>query len=232
MPDIYRALPEGTLDQMACAAGTEKASCVRNGYIGHNYMPAYERHLKPRRQSLRSVLEIGVLHGQSLNLWLNYFPQARVVGMDIHPDKKNLTADRLTIEIVDQGKGDDLRGLKQRHPPFDLVIDDGSHRLPDVLTSLQHLYPHVTLGGLYVIEDMECARYPLEPFRSVAELEAILPVWGDSHCAHIARAILDQPGGFRLFEVSRSHQRGSGHAGGTCVIFVEKPELGFPTASS
>jgi hypothetical protein len=38
---------------------------------------------------------------------------------------------------------------------FDIVIDDGGHRMGQQLTSLRVLWPHVRPGGLYVVEDVQ-----------------------------------------------------------------------------
>jgi hypothetical protein len=41
--------------------------------------------------------------------------------------------------------------------PFDIVIDDGSHRMADVLATLRHLYPRMPADGIYVVEDTQAA---------------------------------------------------------------------------
>src|SRR5690606_32935288 len=41
-----------------------------------------------------------------------------------------------------------------RHGPFDLVIDDGSHKNAHMLKSLEMIFPHLKPGGLYVVEDI------------------------------------------------------------------------------
>ena len=42
--------------------------------------------------------------------------------------------------------------------PFDVVVDDGSHRNADILTSFSVLWPRVAAGGLYFIEDLQVGR--------------------------------------------------------------------------
>lgn len=41
------------------------------------------------------------------------------------------------------------------HGPFDVVIDDGSHRCAHVIASFEALFPHVTPDGIYAIEDLQ-----------------------------------------------------------------------------
>lgn len=38
---------------------------------------------------------------------------------------------------------------------FDIIVDDGGHTMVQQLTSLEHLWPAVKPGGLYVIEDLQ-----------------------------------------------------------------------------
>jgi hypothetical protein len=42
----------------------------------------------------------------------------------------------------------------QWHGGFHIIIDDGSHRGEDHITSFEALWPFVTRGGWYVIEDL------------------------------------------------------------------------------
>ena len=42
---------------------------------------------------------------------------------------------------------------------FDIIIDDGSHYLSDILLSLKNLFKYVIKGGTYVIEDFKHPNY-------------------------------------------------------------------------
>ena len=42
---------------------------------------------------------------------------------------------------------------------FDLIIDDGSHNLSDILISFNYLFKHLKSGGIYVIEDFKFPNY-------------------------------------------------------------------------
>ena len=39
----------------------------------------------------------------------------------------------------------------------DIVLDDGSHHMQHVLSSLKILFPHLNSGGIYLIEDLHTA---------------------------------------------------------------------------
>jgi hypothetical protein len=126
-----------------------------------HYGRIYDFHLSHLWTSVKRVLEIGVDHGGSLQLWAKYFPSAQIVGLDINPDCKRFEEDRISIVIGDQTDTKLLETLGD----FDVVIDDGSHLKMDQETSFTALWPHTKL--VYLIED--CHRYlpdliTLEPY--------------------------------------------------------------------
>jgi hypothetical protein len=127
----------------------------------HHYVDAYERHLAHLRHRKVTLLEIGVggyadpdLGGESLRMWKEFFPQAHIIGVDIH-DKARLAEDRITILQGDQSDPAFLHDLAARFGPFDIVVDDGSHICGHVIASFQGLFPHLTDGGIYAIEDLQ-----------------------------------------------------------------------------
>lgn len=152
------------LDALALWYGTDKSSWH------HDYTRLYERHLRSRRDRVRSVLEIGVggttsfagyessTGGQSLHMWRRYFPNASILGIDIHP--KAIAGDRILFEQGDQSDREFLARVIRTHGPFDLVIDDGSHTGHDITTSFSTLWDAVRPGGWYVVEDLFTAYHP------------------------------------------------------------------------
>ncbi len=114
----YATASEGTRD------GTDKTTA-------HAYAPVYDRLFADCRDAVKHVVELGVDSGASLAAWAEYFPNARVTGIDL-----SLAAVKFTHPRVDLRQGD------ATHPPppglgdVDVVIDDASHRLEDQLASL------------------------------------------------------------------------------------------------
>jgi 23S rRNA U2552 (ribose-2'-O)-methylase RlmE/FtsJ len=113
----------------------------------------YERYFREFRETTDSILEIGVKHGGSIQAWEQYFPNARIIGMDINPEPSDWPR-RATFVQGDQGDRELLLSLAERFGPFDAVIDDGSHRMDHQRLSFEVLWPHVKPGGLFVIEDI------------------------------------------------------------------------------
>ena len=71
-----------SLDKIAKAKGTDKSSEL------HNYCEKYEKYLPFNRLEPLTFLEIGVLDGESLATWREYYPNATIIGIDINPDCK------------------------------------------------------------------------------------------------------------------------------------------------
>ena len=144
---------------LAVAHGTDKWG--RHWYARH-----YQSHFAPRRLEPLTVLEIGVggyedpaQGGASLRMWKAYFPQARIFGIDVH-DKSGLEEDRIRIFTGRQDDRAFLDRVAAETGPLDIVIDDGSHRNPDVIASFEALFPRLREGGIYAIEDMQTSYWP------------------------------------------------------------------------
>lgn len=119
----------------------------------HNYTALYESMFAGIREEQLTILEIGVLGGRSLLMWEEYFPNADIHGIDLNPecakvDEGNTT----TVWIGDQHDPDFLDKITMRlGGGFDIVIDDGSHRVEDQIFTFKRLWPNTRL--IYVVED-------------------------------------------------------------------------------
>ena len=121
-----------------------------------HYLGLYERYFEPRRSDELRLLEIGVQGGGSLRMWADYFPRAKVDGLDIKEKCKVHGGGRIGVFIASQSNGAFLETLGD----YDIIIDDGSHMMGDQKTSFHHLWPHVISGGYYVIEDLHTSYWP------------------------------------------------------------------------
>jgi len=53
------------------------------------------------------------------------------------------------LKVLDKAMLDKLPG------PIDILIDDGGHEMNQQITSFNYLFPHMRVGGLYFLEDLE-----------------------------------------------------------------------------
>ena len=145
----------------------------------HNYTAYYEKYLKPftGKAGLR-YLEIGVYRGGSLRAFREYFPLAeRIVGIDINGGAKASedASQHIYVEIGDQSDPDFLKYVTEKHGPFDVILDDGSHQYEHILASFTCLFPLLANEGVYIVEDSICIRDQLQFFHS---LTRYLHKWG------------------------------------------------------
>ena len=144
-----------TLNDIALKTGTDKSSLI------HDYCRKFEKWLPFDRQAPLTMLEIGVFKGESLAMWREYYPNAKIIGLDCNPDclQYRDVERNVHVEIGYQSDRAFLASLAEKHGPFDLIVDDGSHIQDDVITSFLHLWPSVkSTGGVYVVEDI-CTSY-------------------------------------------------------------------------
>lgn len=129
----------------------------------HNYVAMYETLFSPLRNRPLRLLEIGVLSGASLRLWEDYFPSAEIVGLDIE-SKSQYDTPRIKTLVADQGKREDLaKVLAVTGGRFDVILDDGGHRMEQQQLSFGVLFPALKSGGLYIIEDIHTSFPDLYP---------------------------------------------------------------------
>jgi len=120
-----------------------------------HYFDVYHRHLQRFRGRRCTLVEIGVFHGGSLQLWREYLgPDARIIGVDINPHCANIVEPGCEILIGSQSDRAFLRQLKARCGPIDILIDDGGHRMEQLTISFQELYQAVAADGVYIAEDL------------------------------------------------------------------------------
>jgi SAM-dependent methyltransferase len=126
-----------------------------------HYFPIYERHFAPFRGTSAKLLEIGVSHGGSLELWRRWFGRGtQIVGVDIDERCASLARPGVEIRIGSQGDRAFLERLAADDGPFDIVIDDGSHWPADQLASIEVLWAAVRPGGVYLVEDLHTNYWP------------------------------------------------------------------------
>ena len=139
-------MPE-SLNDIGLRHSTDKSS------RSHDFLKHYDMFFSTLRDKPVTLLEFGVLNGQSLKTWGEYFPKGKVIGADITADVTQYQGGNRIIEIADQSDVSELIRLAVKYGPFDIIIDDASHRWDQQIVALQYLYPYVKPGGFYVVED-------------------------------------------------------------------------------
>ena len=126
-----------------------------------HYFEIYERHFAQFRNQSVSLLEFGVLHGGSLQMWKHYFgPQARIYGADINPRCSELAEEQITILLADQESRESLQHICKTLPPLDIIIDGDGHTILRQTTTFQEMWGQLKIGGVYLVEGMLTNYWP------------------------------------------------------------------------
>jgi hypothetical protein len=91
-------------------------------------------------------------------MWKDYFgPHANIVGIDINSQCKAFETQQIRVRIGDQSDLTFLQSVISEFGNFDIVLDDGSHIMKDILSSFNFLYPKLKNNGIYFVEDLHTA---------------------------------------------------------------------------
>ena len=133
-------------------------SADTNVHKWHHYFDIYTKHFEAYRHRPIRMLEIGVFRGGSLRMWKEYFhPDSIIVGIDIDKScKAHEIADRkVFVRIGSQADPEFLLAVTEEFGPFDIILDDGSHKTHHQNISFGALFrAALTDGGCYMVEDV------------------------------------------------------------------------------
>jgi len=164
--------------------------CIKHGCDKesvHRYGDAYDILLRPFKElHPLKILEIGIYKGASLTVFREYFPQAKIwaIDIDLEPAIGKIPK---SVEAIrgDQSDADFLNRLATTYGNFDIIIDDGSHRVDHQRISFGALWPFVSVGGIYVIEDLESSISPRPKRNNPQGLETTLDMLLNMAKSHV-----------------------------------------------
>lgn len=122
-----------------------------NGYYDAEFTPKKDDHIR--------IMEIGVLNGESINLWQQYFNKADILGVDIVISDKahQLVNTNKRCGFLADGSAY-LQTFVDEYfdvAYWDYIIDDGPHTLQSQLSFIELYYPKIKKGGKLIIEDIQ-----------------------------------------------------------------------------
>lgn len=127
----------------------------------HAYLDTYNEYFKKYLDRPINLLEIGISGGWSLYMWKEYFKEgSKIFGIDIDPlnliwKDENKEVTMIFSDINDTSKVNSQLGDTK----FDIIIDDGSHQVNDMINTFNQLFGRLNSGGIYVMEDVD-GTYP------------------------------------------------------------------------
>ena len=145
----------GILQNIGIKYGTDKSTTHQ--FNNRTFLDVYERYFNHLKESNVVLFELGILNGNSLKTWEEYFSNGKIVGLDIDPSKTIYNTERTKIFIGSQNDKSLIDDIKSKYQGgFDIIIDDASHINKLTLESFNLLYDSIKPGGFYVIEDTHC----------------------------------------------------------------------------
>lgn len=124
----------------------------------HNYITEYYgNEFADKRDTPLNILEVGMYRGGSIRLWLEWFNQAKIVGLDVNPSYflGEITDSRATV-LFEDGYSVTTTDRFENHF-FDYIIDDGPHSLESQITVVRLWASKLKPGGKFIIEDIRSA---------------------------------------------------------------------------
>ncbi len=120
-----------------------------------HYFDIYETYFSEFKNKPITLVEFGVSHGGSLDMWRDYFgKKARIIGVDINPECEKFSSKNTEIYIGDQEDKSFLAKLANIIGNADIVIDDGGHTVGQQNSTFEYMYPITSTPGIYLVEDL------------------------------------------------------------------------------
>jgi len=159
-------LNSSKIDELFKYFGSDKATTLqKDKETGHGYSEFYEKHLNIFKNKKINILEIGSFAGASAASFVKYFPLSTVYCLDINLTNFKFISKNMKIFGLDVSKKRMIRKFYQKinisHETeyFDIIIDDGSHKLSNIIISLNTFFRNLTPGGFYVLEEFKFPNY-------------------------------------------------------------------------
>jgi hypothetical protein len=143
----------------------------------HDYIRGYySNEFSDKRDRSLNFIEIGVHEGDSIRVWVEWFTNANIYGVDVRPA---LTIDGATILSGDAYSSQILDKFENNF--FDYIIDDGPHTIQSQIDCINRWYPKLKVGGKIIIED-------IQDVSTISTLESCATLNGATHKVFDLRA--------------------------------------------
>jgi predicted O-methyltransferase YrrM len=143
---------------------TDKADKWQNN-LGHGFSKYYEKYFKNLKNKKINILEVGSFSGASAASFVKFLPFSKIYCLDINITNFKYHSKKIKVFGLDISKEKMVKkffkkiNISSETKFFDIIIDDGSHKLSDLIISLNTFYKNLKPGGLFVIEDFKHPNY-------------------------------------------------------------------------
>jgi len=155
-----------SLDKLFYHYGSDKAETFKlTNKTGHGFSKFYEEKLEKYKSKKINILEIGSYAGSSAAAFVKYLPNVNLFCFDVNISNFKYKSKNLHVFGVDIKNETKIKKtlknifLRHKFNKFDIIIDDGSHNLNEILIGLKFFFTLVNKKGLYIIEDFKFPNY-------------------------------------------------------------------------
>ena len=155
-----------SLDELFHHYGSDKAEIFKKtNQQGHGFSNFYEKKLEKFKNKKINILEIGSYAGSSAAAFVKYLPNSQVFCFDINISNFKYKSKNIHVFGVDINNEKKIKKILNKifvdysFEKFDLIIDDGSHNLKDILIALKLFFKILQKESLYIIEDFKHPNY-------------------------------------------------------------------------
>jgi len=125
-----------------------------------SYFQVYEEMFNQYVGKKITFVEVGVLQGGSLFMWREYFGKdARIIGVDLHPNAKELEKYGFEIYIGSQSDKNFWKNFYTKVGKIDILLDDGGHVNDQQIITLSESINNVNDGGIIMTEDVHTSYF-------------------------------------------------------------------------
>ncbi len=204
---VFHSYIDNRLGNCMRSIKADDFNCMKFAHYMDIYSDLFAKFLNQRV----NLLEIGVQHGGSLQLWKSFFGDKLLTWTGIDIDTRCEKINDLNLSEWSQvyiGSQDDLEFLSkvcQERGPFDIIIDDGSHRSQHIIKSFKFLSAYMSKQGIYVVEDLHATywggfRDKDDKINAIDYFASLIHIL-NSEASHAARAAPD----LKEYEKQKNH---------------------------
>ena len=155
-----------SLDELFEYYGSDKSNYIKKrSNKGHGFSKYYSQYLKDFKYEEINILEVGSFAGASAAAFIKYLKNCSVFCFDVNISKFIYSSNKIHVYGLDINNQNKIKRIIKKIKgnfninSFEMIIDDGSHYLSDILLSFNFFFKYVKKGGVYVIEDLKYPNY-------------------------------------------------------------------------
>lgn len=149
-------------------AGADRAVSTKNNFVLVKNQRCLDFYTEWKVRKPKTIMEVGMFEGGSLVLMDKLFKPKKIVGLDLRREPieplEEYARDNPQMKTYyarSQDKVGTLMAARENFPKgIEFVVDDASHLYDQTRSTFEMLFPMVTEGGKYVIEDWSWAHKP------------------------------------------------------------------------